>query len=91
MTSNGEPVVTGTTLSVMGGNPAASVAWLVSVNRLTESGTTLPAGSVVLTGAMASAQAAAPAISSRSISGGLGGWGYGSGRSCETHSWRGTR
>lgn len=56
MTRNGEPFVTGTTLSVMAGNPAASVAWLA--NRLAESGTTLTAGLVVLTGAMAPAQPA---------------------------------
>lgn len=56
MTRNGEPFVTGTTLSVMAGNPAASVAWLA--NRLAESGSTLSAGLVVLTGAMAPAQPA---------------------------------
>jgi 2-keto-4-pentenoate hydratase len=56
MTRNGEPFILGTTLSVMAGNPAASVAWLA--NRLAESGTTLTAGMVVLTGAMAPAQPA---------------------------------
>lgn len=56
MTRNGEPFIAGTALSVMAGNPAASVAWLA--NRLAESGLTLSAGLVVLTGAMAPAQPA---------------------------------
>ena len=58
MTRNGEPFITGTTLPVMAGNPAASVAWLA--NRLAESGIGLTTGMVILTGAMAPAQPAAP-------------------------------
>ena len=57
MTRNGQPLVNGSSLAVMAGNPAASVAWLA--NRLAASGIGLTAGMVVLTGAMAPAQPAA--------------------------------
>ena len=57
MTRNGQPLVSGSSLAVMGGNPAASVAWLA--NRLAASGMSLNAGMVILTGAMAPAQPAA--------------------------------
>jgi 2-oxopent-4-enoate/cis-2-oxohex-4-enoate hydratase len=58
MARNGLPLVSGSSLAVMAGDPAASVAWLA--NRLAASGIGLTAGMVILTGAMAPAQPAAP-------------------------------
>ena len=58
MVRNGQPLVSGSSLAVMAGDPAASVAWLA--NRLAASGLGLTAGMVILTGAMAPAQPAAP-------------------------------
>ena len=58
MTRNGLSLASGSSLAVMAGNPAASVAWLA--NRLAASGIGLKAGMVILTGAMAPAQPAAP-------------------------------
>jgi 2-keto-4-pentenoate hydratase len=58
MARNGQPLVSGSSLAVMAGDPAASVAWVA--NRLSESGIGLTAGMVILTGALAPAQPAAP-------------------------------